>query len=285
MARKKNAPVPGLFDELPEGNDSAAAPETDPFKLNADQEHALDLRTNRVISASAGTGKTHTLTALYLALLEGRLEPGHPLLKESEWLARAKAGTLRPLRPGEIVAATFTEKAAAELLERTREGLEHELGRDDFPETLQTHLKGCRKELFSAPVSTIHAFCARLLREAGAEGPAPAAFKVLNQEEAGELLDAALSSAAAEMLESGAHPSFRILAQEQGVFTRHAGLLECGRSLLHALRTRGLEPDALRARSALSIEKVAADFEDFYAVIATVPDSGKSKPKPELRDC
>ena len=29
---------------------------------------------NRVISASAGTGKTHTLTALYLGLLEGRLE-------------------------------------------------------------------------------------------------------------------------------------------------------------------------------------------------------------------
>src|SRR5690349_1695177 len=105
----------------------------DPFRLTPDQSGALNLKANRVISASAGTGKTHTLTALYLGLLEGRLTPGGTLLDESEWLARARAGQITGMSPGEIVAVTFTEKAAAELLERARKALERELARADLP--------------------------------------------------------------------------------------------------------------------------------------------------------
>ena len=45
-----------------------------------------------------------------------------------------------------------------------------ELKRADLPEKLKQHLTRCRKELYSAPVSTIHAFCARQLREAGRLG-------------------------------------------------------------------------------------------------------------------
>src|SRR5205809_5429121 len=101
MARrnhKSNADsAPGLFDKREETKEAATssvatvlvAGSLDPFDLNEDQRSALDLRVNRVISASAGTGKTHTITALYLALLEGRLAPGGVLLGENEWLDKA----------------------------------------------------------------------------------------------------------------------------------------------------------------------------------------------------
>ncbi|MEI6232807.1 MAG: UvrD-helicase domain-containing protein [Planctomycetota bacterium] len=254
----------------------------DPFRLTPDQKAALDLTRNRVISASAGTGKTHTLTALYLGLLEGRLAPGGKLLDENEWLAQARAGTLTPMRPGEIVAVTFTEKAAAELLERTRAALERELSRD-LPEALKAHLSVCRRDLFGAPVSTIHAFCARLLREAGADGPVPAAFEVLEADEALELFNDALSSTAAEMLDSGQFRNLEKLAHEAGVFTHRSGLLEMGRSLADALRTRGLPSSVLRSQNCTTLEQIHTWLRVFYDAIAQVPDKGRSKPKPELR--
>ena len=72
--------------------------------------HALDalqlpLRGRQVIEASAGTGKTWTLAALYL-----RLVLGH---------GRGGAGLLPP----EILVMTFTEAATAELRERIRHRL------------------------------------------------------------------------------------------------------------------------------------------------------------------
>lgn len=259
-----------------------AAGGNDPFRLNKDQVEALNLGGNRVISASAGTGKTHTLTALYLGLLEGRLTPGGSWLEEDDWLELARAGKLNPMCPGEIVAVTFTDKAAAELLERTRAALERELTRE-LPDTLKEHLSRCRNELFGAPVSTIHSFCARLLREAGADGPVPAAFTVLEAEEAAELFDDALALAAAEMLESGNFPCLQKLAQENGVFTHRSGLLDAGRNLLNALRTRGLPPAALRRGKSPSLESIQAWIATFYDAIAAVPEKGRSKPKPELR--
>ncbi|HLX63245.1 MAG TPA: UvrD-helicase domain-containing protein [Planctomycetota bacterium] len=306
MARRKtneHTPAGQLFtDELPEGGvliiraapadaetARAAIPSEGheralgPFDLTASQTEALDLTGNRVISASAGTGKTHTLTALFLALIEGRIEPGGKLLAESEWLARAHAEKLHPMHPGDIVAVTFTDKAATELLERARKGLDQELKRADLPEKLKDHLARCRKELYSAPVSTIHAFCARMLREAGAGGTAPAGFKVLEQEEAGELYEAALSAAAAELLESEQHPHFQKLVQESGVFTQRTGIAEIGRKLLDALRTRGFGPDELRSKNPATFEDVLCDFESFYDRLAAIPDAGRSRPSAEAR--
>ncbi len=282
---RKQQPSPAPSPKR-DGNGSStpptALPGSDPFRLTPDQKAALDLTSNRVISASAGTGKTHTLTALYLGLLEGRLAPGGTLLDEDEWLEKARAGTLTPMRPGEIVAVTFTEKAAAELLERTRAALERELKRD-LPDSLKEHLTRSRKELFGAPVSTIHSFCARLLREAGADGPVPAAFTVLDAEEARDLFDDALSTAAAEMLETEDFPNVQKLALEAGVFTRRSGLIDSGRSLIDALRTRGLPSSALMPRSTTSLETIRAWLLIFYDSVAAVPEKGKSKPKPELR--
>src|SRR5674476_516202 len=68
----------------------------------------FDLWGSRLIEASAGTGKTWTIAALYL-----RLVLGHG----------AEHGFERPLRPSEILVMTFTRAATRELSDRIRERL------------------------------------------------------------------------------------------------------------------------------------------------------------------
>ena len=68
----------------------------------------FDLWGSRLIEASAGTGKTWTIAALYV-----RLVLGHG----------GKNGFERPLRPSEILVMTFTRAATRELSDRIRERL------------------------------------------------------------------------------------------------------------------------------------------------------------------
>jgi len=83
-----------------------------------------------IISASAGSGKTHRLTEILL----GSLESG-------------------AARPEAIVAVTFTTKAAAELQERARRFLVE----SDRPEDAQ--------RLAASRISTVHSVCGGLLSE------------------------------------------------------------------------------------------------------------------------
>ena len=99
--------------------------------LTAQQERAVRAPGSVAVVAGAGSGKTHMLASRYLHHLEGGLSPL------------------------EVVAVTFTEKAAAELRARIRCEVAHHRP-DDF-ETLA--------ELEAAPISTLHALCARILRE------------------------------------------------------------------------------------------------------------------------
>jgi len=129
----------------------------------------LPLSHLQVIEASAGTGKTWTLCALYV-----RLVLGH--------------GITRPLLPPEILVMTFTEMATAELRGRIRKQL-FEVGQyfrmseievpqvDDFQRELKkafhsSEWSQCAKTLElaaqwmdEAAIFTIHAWSARMLKE------------------------------------------------------------------------------------------------------------------------
>lgn len=271
MARRgKDTRTGELFGDAPAPKPEKPA-HRDPFDLARLQRAALDAQANRVLSASAGTGKTHTLTAIYLDVLLGRLR-GESKRDED------------PLRPGQIVAVTFTEKAAAELLERARAALEDLLATATH-EGLRAHLAACRDELSAAPVSTIHGYCARLLRAAGERDGVPPGFRMLEQDEADELLDDALRAAAAEWLAKSGEENAALfeLAREwnvSGAFGK--GLMPAGRKLIHELRTLGLEPDALLEKQPAG--KPASLFAAVREKIAAVPDEGRSCPKPELRE-
>ncbi|WP_432706495.1 exodeoxyribonuclease V subunit beta [Azotobacter salinestris] len=127
------------------------------------------LHGSRLIEASAGTGKTFTISALYL-----RLVLGHG----------GEAGFSRELLPPEILVVTFTDAATRELRDRIRARLVEAAGvfREEVPgDALLQQLRGdfaperwpaCARRLDiaaqwmdEAAVSTIHGWCQRMLRE------------------------------------------------------------------------------------------------------------------------
>ncbi|MDR0805864.1 MAG: exodeoxyribonuclease V subunit beta [Enterobacteriaceae bacterium] len=126
---------------------------------------ALPLFGERLIEASAGTGKTYTLAALYLRLLLGLGQ---------------QAAYPRALSVEEILVVTFTEAATEELRNRIRENI-HQLRiaciRDESSEPLFTRLLAeltdkraaadlllaAERQMDEAAIFTIHGFCQRML--------------------------------------------------------------------------------------------------------------------------
>jgi ATP-dependent helicase/nuclease subunit A len=112
----------------------------DLFGFTGGQRLAASARAkNTIVTAGAGSGKTRTLVARYLGLLsEG-------------------------LQPRQIVAVTFTEKAAREMRSRTRELLHQVLRQGSSPAEQQSWV-GLDAQMDSARIGTIHSLCAEILR-------------------------------------------------------------------------------------------------------------------------
>lgn len=137
---------------------------------------SFPLQGRSLIEASAGTGKTWTIAALYLRLVLGHGGP---------------AAFARPLTPPQILVVTFTEAATKELRDRIRarlaeaaayfledpasaaalppgENLLHDLRAGYPPDEWPTHARVLRlaaEWMDEAAVSTIHGWCNRMLRE------------------------------------------------------------------------------------------------------------------------
>ncbi|MBN1757143.1 MAG: UvrD-helicase domain-containing protein [Chitinispirillaceae bacterium] len=113
----------------------------------------IDLTAHGLIEAHAGTGKTYTIVKIVLKLLEQVVTDG----KE----------TARFVHIREILLVTYTEKAAGELKQRVRKGLEdriRELKPDLEKTILVSHLESCLNNLHEACIGTTHAVCLRLLQ-------------------------------------------------------------------------------------------------------------------------
>lgn len=125
----------------------------------------LPLKGERLIEASAGTGKTFTIGLLYLRLLLG--------------LGGENAYS-RPLSVEEILVVTFTEAATAELRGRIRENIHqlrlacirgkssnpmHQLLLEQMPDLSQAaaQLLAAERQMDEAAIFTIHGFCQRML--------------------------------------------------------------------------------------------------------------------------
>lgn len=125
------------------------------------------------VVAGAGTGKTHMLTERYL----------HHLLSDG-------------LSPLQIVAVTFTERAADELKARLRRATSRRLG-DDATALI---------ELEAAQISTLHALAARICRDHPDAAGVPADFGILEDLEGdlwqSEQLDDALMTLSRAVLDS-----------------------------------------------------------------------------------
>ena len=122
------------------------------MEFTRNQKKAHDPNRHISVTAGAGSGKTAVLVHRYLTIL---LE--------------------KDLPPNQVVAITFTEKAAAELKQR----IVNEVNVRLKEEPHSTQLERIKTGMLSAQISTIHAFCARILREYPVEAGVDAGFSVL----------------------------------------------------------------------------------------------------------
>ncbi len=125
---------------------------------------------NISVSAGAGSGKTYVLVERFLHILEQ---------KKSEGVA---------ISPQEILAITFTRKAAGEMKERVRSEMKKRLSgsADDF---WKSHLA----DLEHAQITTIHGLCSRLLKENPVELELDPAFNLAEEFEGDEFLESCLA--------------------------------------------------------------------------------------------
>ncbi|MDI3257847.1 MAG: UvrD-helicase domain-containing protein [Kyrpidia sp.] len=153
-----------------------------------DQWRAITaLSSDVAVTAGAGSGKTWVLTERYAAMLRGR-----PVVLPPEGHREPPAA--KPCRPGEIVAITFTEAAAADMRRKIRTRL-HQL-----IEAGETRLLPHAEELENAPISTIHSYCASVIRRYPFEAGVDPDFAVLDEAEARRLLLEAVEEGVSDAL-------------------------------------------------------------------------------------
>jgi len=124
------------------------------------------------LSAGAGCGKTFVLTERFLSCFDGDTE------------------ALRPDQLGQLVAITFTERAAREMRARIRAKCFQRLVESDAEQA--SHWAQLLRFLDSARISTIHAFCASLLRNLAVEARLDPQFGVLEQAQSETVLSEAI---------------------------------------------------------------------------------------------
>src|SRR5579863_4703522 len=133
--------------------------------FTANQLDAIDYRAqDACVVAGPGSGKTTVLVERYRALVE-----------------------LHHFEPRHILAITFTEKAAANMKAKLAELFAHD----------QLRLR----DLESAYVSTIHGFCARVLRENAIAAGIDPRFSVLDARESEDLQYSCLNAGLDELVE------------------------------------------------------------------------------------
>jgi ATP-dependent helicase/nuclease subunit A len=127
------------------------------LKLTPKQQLAVEAWEHDVlVTAGAGSGKTRTLVARYMALLERGVSPRH------------------------IAAITFTEKAAREMRNRVRSQVAQ---RANWSSTIedQMHWQNLVSQMDSARIGTIHSLCAEMIRTHPVEAKVDPEFTVLEE--------------------------------------------------------------------------------------------------------
>ncbi len=172
---------------------------------------------NILVSAGAGTGKTRVLVERFLHFVM----TGEALVTE-------------------ILALTFTEKAANEMKSRIQK------------ELANRGLESARRELESSYISTIHAFAARVLREHPLEAGVNPDFVVLESEESDFLQEQAMDQVLEERCEKG-NETFELLkvygesAVRGGIRKVFDAARQEGKSLTEFFKTNASRPAAAGA--------------------------------------
>lgn len=218
---------------------------------------------NYCVTAGAGAGKTTCLVEAYLGLVNGN-------------------GNRQPLEPDQVVAITFTEKAAAEMRARVMKVASERAAENG----------GRWREVLTAlewaPITTIHSFCATVLRDYGAALGIDPDFSIMDADTFGQLLDDSVDGLLRRCLSNRAE-GLSLLLQHYGLGGQWgvAGMLT---EAYHGLATLGVSAAQAREATALThdeaigqTEKLAYELvglcDDLSAIITADEALAKSKAK------
>jgi ATP-dependent helicase/nuclease subunit A len=188
------------------------------FEWSSEKQRAFVFDRNLCVSAGAGSGKTAALVELNSRFLSGDTH-------------------LKRITMNQILAITFSEKAAGEMKERIRHKIEErihnhlELEKD--PGRLMLWMEA-RQALLSAHISTFHSFCLRVLKEHPLEAGIDPLFTIAREKEASELLEDAARQLVFDRLHGGDREVIRLVistgqaALLKALCATHRKLRACG---------------------------------------------------------
>ncbi len=220
------------------------------------------------VHASAGTGKTTLLVEKFFRLL---------MREEGEQFNHID----------EILAITFTEKAADEMRlrisKRIREEIEkiEVMGPGRNRNAALEHLKDARRRVSQSYISTIHSFCARVLRENPVEAGLDPMFEIMDDQRSSALMSEALTKYLLARLRNG---SIADLAYGYG-FIGAAGyetsLATMVKKLFPLMRAADMDGRSLLAGCrevfGASDEKAASCLKSASALAAELDDGAKNE--------
>jgi ATP-dependent helicase/nuclease subunit A len=213
---------------------------------------AYEIKKHVSVTAGPGSGKTTVLVERYLHIL--RQNPN--------------------LNIDQVVAITFTNRAANEMRERLREELNLILQTAWADE--RKHWLNYKRTLDGAVITTIHGFCARLLREFPVEARIDPQFLLLDEHRAAMLLESVVEETLTEFISAG-HVEISRLTLGIGRGKLAAALGQ----LYRDVRGQGLSLDDVAMKTAQShateedlqraLAELAHTMDDFLAVRRTTP--------------
>ncbi len=204
------------------------------------------------VTAGPGSGKTMVLVERYLHIL--RQKPH--------------------LNIDQVVAITFTNRAANEMRERLREQLNLILQTATADE--RKRWLNYKRTLDGAVITTIHGFCARLLREFPVEARVDPQFLLLDEHRAAMLLESVVEETLTEFISAG-HVEISRLTLGIGRGKLAAALAQLYRDVrgqglsLDELAMKTAESHATEADHGRALVELAHAMDDFRAVPRTTP--------------
>ena len=219
-------------------------------------------RRNVVIAASAGTGKTHRLSTLYVLLALGLTSMGKRTAEEAR----------DPIDPSRIIATTFSRAAALEIRERIegalvalragsaspalRLAIDHRMAKVGAVATIERAASAALERLRSSRIDTLHGVAADILRDNAVLLGLPTRLEILQEDEEESLIFGVIDETISQALDTevsneGLLPELASMAPVDRADAARALVDVCGgffrarvevAQLLAALLDRGLSP-------------------------------------------
>ena len=184
---------------------------SEPRQLKSDQNAAAFTLDRHVsVTAGPGSGKTTVLIERYLHILREK-----------------------DVSVDQIVAITFTNRAANEMRTRLRRELDR-LMRQAEPDERAKLLRH-KRTLDGAVITTFHGFCARLLREFPVEAEIDPQFTLMDETQSAMLIEAVVEESLTEFINSG-HDAITLLVVGVG----RAAVAHAVVRIYRAMRNQGL---------------------------------------------